>query len=183
MKISVNYDLIDKAREAKTGFSLHRFGKVVGLSAAILFPVRILGGTIGGESPEKIISSLCLCSTQIVGMTGFNHLGFAPFNKERANEELNKLSTKLGDIFVNTDSDKLKESYQYKVKYELNTDTFPPQLEQKKYIMVPVYNDWDNNERSLVQEHIVGSIHYALSYGEPEKTKVYSLGTKRMIGK
>ena len=91
MKISVNYDLIDKAREAKTGFSLHRFGKVVGLSAAILFPVRILGGTIGGESPEKIISSLCLCSTQIVGMTGFNHLGFAPFNKERANEELDEL--------------------------------------------------------------------------------------------
>ena len=183
MKILVNYDLIDKAREARCGFSLHRFGQVVGLSAGLLFPTRILGGTLGGESPEKIMAGLCLCGTQIIAITGFNHLGFAPFNKIKSNEQLDELSTKLGYIYVNTDADKLKQSYQYEVKYDLNTDVFPPQLEQKKYIMVPVYNDWDNNERSLVQEHIIGTNQYALSYGEPEKQKVYSLGTKRMIGK
>lgn len=45
--------------------------------------------------------------------------------------------------------------------------------------MVPVHNDWGNNERSLVQEHVVGTRDYVLSYGEPEKNKVYSYGRRR----
>ena len=47
--------------------------------------------------------------------------------------------------------------------------------------MVPVHNDWGNNERAVMQEYVIGSSSYAISYGEPEKKKVYSYKTKRLI--
>ena len=48
---------------------------------------------------------------------------------------------------------------------------------------MPVHNDWDNNERSLVQEHIIGTKEYFLSHGEPKSDKVYSYHTRRVINK
>ena len=90
---------------------------------------------------------------------------------------------KLKDILIETDPTLLQDSYPYKTEYKVDFSSFPPHLEQTKYIMVPVHNDWGNNERSLMQEHIIGSRNYALSYGEPEEQKVYSLVPKRVIQK
>ena len=49
--------------------------------------------------------------------------------------------------------------------------------------MVPVHSNWDNNERSLHQEHVIGTRYYDYSYGEPEKQKQYSYQMKRVINK
>ena len=62
-----------------------------------------------------------------------------------------------------------------------SVESFPPKIVQEKYMMVPVNNDWGNNERSVKQEHVIGTRDYALSYGEPEKKKSYSYARRRAI--
>lgn len=53
----------------------------------------------------------------------------------------------------------------------------------KKHVQYDLHNDWGNNERILHQEHVIGTKAYDLSYGEPEKEKVYSYQIKRVINK
>lgn len=175
MKIIINYDLIDKVREANTGFSLRKFTTLVGLTNGLVIPPMIIGSELGNvpltDTLESILRILCISSLQ--------SFGYSYFGKYSAIENLRELSKKLKDIYVETDSELLKESYQYDIEYSINFDSFPPKLEEKKYIMVPVYNEWGSNERSLVQEHVVGSRTFALSYGEPEKNKIYSYGRRR----
>ena len=43
MKIIINYDLIDKVREANTGFSLRKFTTLVGLTNGLVIPPMIVG--------------------------------------------------------------------------------------------------------------------------------------------
>lgn len=115
------------------------------------------------------------------GYFGINDWASAKFNKVRSEQELSDLAKRLCDMCIETDSELFKSSYPYKTEYRLNFDSFPPQFEQRKYIMVPVHNDWGNNERSLVQEHNIGTRVYTLSYGEPEKNKVYSYTKSRFF--
>lgn len=183
MKIVVNYDLIDKAREAQTGFSLHKYITVVGITSGIAIPAKILDTMLRNMSTGETVMAALKILAFILFYNGFQAKAFSSFNKENSNDDLTELAKKLGNICIETDSELLKKSYRYDIKYSINFDAFPPKLEQKKYIMVPVHNNWNNNERSLVQEHVVGTRQYALSYGEPEKEKIYSFGTRKMISK
>lgn len=109
---------------------------------------------------------------------------FRNSTKQIAIQNLKDLSYQLKNIFVDTDYEKLQETQLYKTEYDVRfEDSIFPEIMQKKYMMVPINNDWGNNERSLMQEHIIGSREYALSYGEPEKEKVLSLTPKRVIQK
>ena len=181
MKIMVNYDLIDKAREAKTGFSLNKYVFVVGFTNALVIPAMLLGACLGNKDLIYVLDYIL----KVFGYTIFyNMIQFwfrQGYCKERAMTDLNELSVKLGDICFNTDAELLKDAYKYDVKYELNLDTFPPEVMQKKYIMVPIYNEWGNNERSLLQEHVIGKSSYALSYGEPEEKKIRTYVRSRTL--
>lgn len=74
----------------------------------------------------------------------------------------------LKDIDVNTTGDLLLDSYKYKTEYEIKrNEKNLPILEQRKYIMVPTKDT--NGEVSLLQEHIIGTGDYSLSYGSPKK--------------
>ena len=178
MKIIINYDLIDKVRQARTGFSLHKFTLLMGFTNGLTMPAMILGAELGNapvaDTLNNIFRTLCI--------SGLNSFFYSSFGKSYAIESLRELSTRLSDICIEPDSELLKDAYQYDVEYSVNFNSFPPKLEQKKYIMVPVYNDWGNNERSVVQEHVIGTRSYALSYGEPEKKKNYSYVRRRALG-
>lgn len=181
MKIIINYDLIDKVREAKTGFSLHKYTKVVGFTNAITVPTIILGAQIGNANAMDALELILKTFSYSLFYNALQATVSSFFRKKEATEELIKLSTKLNGMCIETSSELLKGAYQYEVDYSVNFDSFPPKIEQKKYIMVPVYNDWGNNERSLVQEHVIGTRDYALSYGEPEKKKVYSYARRKTL--
>lgn len=60
---------------------------------------------------------------------------------------------------------------------------YPPKLEQKKYIMIPVHNNRNNNKCSFVQEHVVVTRQYTLSHDKPEKEEVYLFEARRIISK
>ncbi len=176
MKIMVNYDLIDKAREAKTGFSLNKYIFSVGLSNAIVIPSMLLGAHLGGRDFASVLEPMLTTFGYSLFYNTMHFLLYKGYCKDRAMIALNKLALELDKICFDTDAQLLTEVYKYDVKYEFNFDNFPTKLVQKKYIMIPIHNNWGNNERSLVQEHIVGTCSYVLSYGGPEnkKTNLYT---------
>lgn len=181
MKIIINYELMDKVQEAKTGFSLKKYKQKLGFYLGVVGMARFAAVTIGGMPVEDAIEGMIFPIIYGSSCFALHDWVGSKFTKVASEKQLRELSQKLRDIFVETDSELLKESYTYQTEYKLNSEKFPPKLEEHKYIMVPVHNDWGNNERSLHQEHIVGTRDYILSYGEPEKEKVYSYATKRAI--
>ena len=183
MKIKTRFDLLEETAMAKRGFSLKRYGKEVvratTLCTAVLTPFLATDGITSLEVVGTILHSLRTYSI----LYGTTDVLLSGLEKVCAIEDLNLLANQLGNIYVDTNANMLMEAKGYKTEYKLNCEKFPPKLEEHKYIMVPVNNDWGNNERSLHQEHIVGTRKYALSYGEPEEQKVYSYQMKRVINK
>lgn len=181
MKINVNYDLLEEAAVARCGLSMKRCSKAAG-RRVLFYSIFLVPYICALKSPISNIATTCSLLGLQVAMYDF----LIPFlNKEvsqyRAIQNLTELSSRLKDIFVDTDCEKLQEAKLYKTEYAVDfEDSTFPRIMQKKYIMVPVHNEWDNNERSLMQEHYIGSRDYALSYGEPEKEKVLSLTPKRI---
>lgn len=183
MKIRTRYDLIEQAVLANKGFSLKKYGKEV-LSATTICTAVVTPfiASDGISSLEVLHTSLHALRTYAI-LYGVTDLALSGLEKSTATENLQSLANQLGNIYVDTNAHMLMEAKSYKTEYKLDCDSFPPKLRQNKYIMVPVNNDWGNNERSLLQEHIVGTRDYVLSYGEPEKEKVYSYRRQRVINK
>ena len=95
-------------------------------------------------------------------------------NKTKALEDIKRLAIQLKDLNISTGKELLMDSYVYEKEYKLvnKEDSIIPKIYQKKYIMIPVYDDGEIKEVSLLQEHIIGSKYYVISYGEPTKQKV-----------
>ena len=167
MKIIINYELMDKVQEAKTGFSLKKYKQKLCFYLGVVGLARFSAVAIGGMPIEEALKGMIFPTIYGSSYFGISDWSMSKYRKESAEQELRNLSHIL------------KDSYAYHTEYKLNSEKFPPKLEEHKYIMVPVHNDWGNNERSLHQEHFVGTREYALSYGEPEKEKVYSYARKR----
>ena len=164
MKIVVNYDLLDKIKESKTGLSVNRVRRDVlrytTINMAIETPFNV---SQGADLNHYILDLFCFMSVHCISQLNI-WLFFSNLLKNKAQQDLNVLASQLQDIFVRTDKELLQDAYKYKTEFELDCESSKiPNILQKKYIMVPVHNDWDNNERSLVQEHIIGSKEYFLS--------------------
>ena len=181
MKIIINYDLIDKAQESKTGFSLNKYKRSVGICTGIISGATSVTVFTGAQSMFEYLAHCGYAFAYYLLYFRFSQLASKESNISNSEKCLGELVSKLDKIFVRTDVELLQDAYCYETEYEIN-NSFLPRVMQKKYINVPVYNDWDNNERSLVQEHIIGSKEYFLSYGEPEK-KVLKLGQKQFARK
>ena len=183
MKIAMNFELIDKAREAKSGYSLRKHVKAVGGCMALCSPLLVADATVGGKSPVEITAKSGFWFLYYCGYFWFSQKARAGLTKDRAENDLRQLSYKLKDIYVDTNAELLQGVSCYKTEYGIKEGKFLPKIEERKYLTVPVHSDWDNNTRSLVQEHIIGTREYSLSHGEPEEKKVYSLGVKKMMQK
>ena len=183
MKIRTNYDLMYEIALAKKGMSLQHYAKTVAKysSFGIAFVIPILA--TDGLTKEELLEQLIFFSKVYPTVYAATEVLLSPFEKRIAYRKLNELSGQLGNIFIDTTPEMLMDSRRYKTEFKLNFEKFPPKLEEHKYIMVPVHSNWDNNERSLHQEHIIGTRDYDYSYGEPEKQKQYSYQLKRVINK
>ena len=164
MKININYDLLDRIATAKTGMRLMNKNRANLFSMCLTFPLIVL--------TEKNILDIL---KRIVSLSAINYslgfsmdLLFSSMNKDLAKKWLENLAIMLKDIDVNTTGDLLLDSYKYKTEYEIKrNEKNLPILEQRKYIMVPTEDA--NGEVSLLQEHIIGTKDYSLSYGSPKK--------------
>ena len=170
MKITINYDLIDKIRESKIGFSLKRDSRrtfmVVGLATLLGLP-KILSYTNPGESFLFVLSfNTFLCC----GHRGIENIILRKLYIKYAIEDLKQLSKTLRGHYINTDYELLQNSYGYATNYSFILDDEKiPRLKQEKYIKIPVVDKDGMREVSLVQEHLIGSKEYELSYGSPKK--------------
>ncbi len=184
MKINVNYDLVDKAREAKTGFSLNRYCKKVGFCTGFVGSIKGIEAATGVTPPDVALLTTSALFLSYLAFFRISAMNFADISKNVSMRELSSLSSRLKDIFIDTDAELLMGTTSLKTDYEVVlNDSNIPVLKQKKLLSVPVYSDWDNNSRELVQEHIIGTREYVLSHPEPEQEKVYSLGTKKMFNR
>ena len=170
MKLIINYDILEKINVAKTGMNLNRAMKDTGHLLLAYAPFNI-GINLLQNTPEEMIPEF-LCA---VGMFSFIHtfpcVVLAKPQKEKATRELKILVTDLEKINIYTTKELLLDSKKYKTEYELiNDENEKKQIKQNKYILVPTKNE---DEISVLQEHIVGSEDYSLSIGEPKK--VYKL--------
>jgi len=170
VKIEINYDLLYKINEAKTGFSLDKSAKYIlprMLAASTLFALLNLSQ---GNMYERFMRGIMLYLVLYGTSYSLSSLILKNTYKDIAIEQLKLLSCKLKDIHISTNYELLQKSYQYKTNYKIKfNESFIPRLKQDKYIMVPTYVNGEEKETSLVQEHIIGSKSYSLSYGSPKK--------------
>lgn len=190
MKIEINYDLIDKINEAKGKYKLKRYHKEAhntfpiiqaSITEAIL-PIPIL---LSLDYPiEKIIPTTLKAAIGIYALLFvISTLSDALARKiagttveQSAKTKLHELSLKLNSQYVKTSLPLLLDSKEYHKEHKLilNKKGLPCIMEHK-YIMIPTYNDGEIKEKSILQEHQVGTNKYILSLGTKVKKKEFKL--------
>ena len=174
MKIRINYDLIDKIKESKRGFFLQKIARniVVYTSINTLLWLPISISTSSDILQQTINDFLYFLSGYSLTFV-CSALFFKNQNKLNAISELKQLTSLLRNHYINTDYELLQKAYEYEINYKFVLgENKIPRLKQDKYIMVPVVDRDGEKEVSLVQEHLIGSKDYELSYGSPTKSKV-----------
>lgn len=171
MKIQINYDLLNKVTESKKGFSLNQISKYVSKCTLGSLVVDASLSLIFLEPPEKFLfdSIFYLIFHTILGTTV--HISLSELCKRKSDRDLLLLALKLYQLDIITDLNLIKKSYAYHTDYKMinNNNKDIPILKQNKYIILPVYENGEESEVSILQEHIIGSKKYVLSIGEPEK--------------
>ncbi len=180
MKLIINYDLLDKIRESKTGFSLQRTLKPVLIKAGIsTIIIMLINAFI--VSPEELLKEFFEAILISLNIQLLVHIPvdliLSKYVKILSKDTLKKLTIQLRQININTDENLILDSYKYKTEYKWIKSENDIDLVQKKYIMVPVIENGEEKEVSILQEHSIGSKTYSLSIGEPTKQKVYRLAT------
>ena len=171
MKIRINYDLLDKIREQNTGFSVIRTRRDNLRYTIVFLPIDLL--IASGDVKQVVATALVRLIWNSIMFPLVEKCVFPGFNKNRATMQLKELAILLKEQYVNTDYELLQEAYEYETNYKFILDDDKiPRLKQEKYIMVPVVDRDGEKEVSLVQEHLIGSNDYELSYGSPSKSKV-----------
>lgn len=175
MKIIINYDLIDKIKEAKTGISLIKSTKRVLLKSTFAEMFAIMLSLFSSNPIDTISKNGLRYFSFYLALYWLFEVVDIKRNKIETLEEIKRLAIQLSDLNISTSQELLMDSYVYEKEHKIinKEDSILPKIHQKKYIMVPVYDDGEIKEISLVQEHIIGSKYYVISYGEPTKQKVF----------
>ena len=175
MKLVINYDLLEEiknAQEPYCGMKLIRCYKRYWIKFAMPFSILASIPSMFDNSFIPIFASLSVFNIfvpLICDYLTYNDLG--DFHQEEAKDKLCSLISLLRENNINTDYDLLLNSELYYKKYNLtvNEDKIIEVLESK-YILIPTYNyNMKVTDTSILQEHIVGSNKYVLSFGRPEK--------------
>ncbi|MBE6153233.1 MAG: hypothetical protein E7166_03290 [Firmicutes bacterium] len=170
MKININYDLFDKIRESKTGISLNRNCKFILPKTAIATTIYSLLNITSPILLEKTLKSipvfLILYSLPVAIVNKMMAKDF----KYVTTNQLKDLSLALKNIGVSTNYDLLIKSEKYKTNYKIyRSESKAIYIKQDKYINVPICDNGEIKNISIVQEHIMGSKKYTLSCGSPKK--------------
>ena len=176
MKIVINYDLLSKISEAKSGFALDKSIKDI-LKCSLMVEVIFIPAYIAKNYSfrEVMVETSKTLAFQSFWCMIIDLL-FSKFEKQIALEQLKKLSMELKNININTNYELLLKSYKGQINYKLEkNNSFIPKIKQEKYIIVPVNENGEEKEISVLQEHVVGSRNYVLSRGTCLKQKSLKL--------
>ena len=168
LKLVINYDLLSKIQQAKKGFVLNKAVKRIGEASLISLTIQNSIFILFSLSKEQLLHFSLLQIFYQIALGIFGEFLLVKITKEYSIETLKRLSESLKKLDINTNYELLLNSYKYKMEYEFRKSSFK-KLNQKKYIIVPIYINGEEKEISLVQEHIIGSKEYYLSVGEPDK--------------
>ena len=184
MRIVINYDLMDKILEANNGYSLKRCIKRSLGFTSISTIIGTVDNIFSGDITPELFNEVAIYFVLHSMYTGiYAHL-FRDITRENAKRNLSQLVQQLRNSCIKTDDSSILEAYRYKTEYDVHMGEILPTVEQKKYINVPIKNEFfGDKEISLIQEHVIGSSKYILSMGEVEDKKVYSLGMNKMLGR
>lgn len=175
MKISVNYDVMNKILDVKQPFGplkIARNSKDLWLH---IFLPAIIGANIV-IMPSVPGTLFLIAGGSLATLTAnysFRKMIGKDFYKDIASQLLNLLSFQLEELHVNTTYDLLLDSEESERKYRIKLNEKKiPTLVEEKYILVPTktYTN-DIKKTSLLQEHVVGSNKWTLSLGSPSKQK------------
>jgi len=176
MKIIINYDLLSKVSEANSGFALDKSIKHILKCSLVVESICIPIYVAGNYSFVDIIkdASKTLAFQSLWCM--IIDLLFSKFEKQIALEQLKKLTKELKNININTNYELLLNSYKDQTRYKLEkNNSFIPKIKQEKYIIVPINENGEEKEISILQEHVIGSRNYVLSRGTCVKQKSLKL--------
>lgn len=178
MKIQVNFDLLSRIATAKTGFELDRTVKQIIKNTLIVETICLPLGIAADYTQEQFMAQLLRQLILQATILGTGDVILSKMQKERSIMQLKILSHTLNTIDIKTNYELLIQAYKYETNYKLDfNDSKIPQLIQQKYIMIPVYEDCEEKEISVLQEHIVGSESYDLSIGTPNYQKRLKLAS------
>ncbi len=167
MKLIINYDLLDQIRMSNTGISLQRIKMKMGLYLGAIGFTNLMVLMMHGNIP----SNLNLPSAVLIGTWFYvvPEIITSKWNKALANNRLDNLSSRLQNINIYTDSEKIKNAKLYKTNYKVRLENKKPIITQNKYFMLPTTGYLNSDEVSLLQEHDMFAREYALSIGEPKR--------------
>ena len=184
MKIIINYDLLAKINEARTGFSFQETVKPVLIKTGFSIPFFSIIAPFFYSSPEQMMNHVYRTTCFFFFLESITYGGcnliLAKRIKNKAKDTLKRLSSLLKEINVNTNDKLILNSYKYKTEYKINKNENFKDLVQNKYIIVLVIENGEEKEISILQEHIIGSKIYSLSLGKPQKEKVFKLALNPM---
>ncbi len=171
MKFVINYDLINKVKEAKGQFALNKTNKkhiganIIGCTGLLSFLLL---------NNFSIVKSLLL-STNITCivlsfMLAYEQYSKGDINREKAMQTLRTLSEQLKVLHIQTSDILLLDSCQEYVEYEpILKFKIIPWLKQNKCISIIAYDNGEKKEDSIFQEHVLLSKKYVLSHGSPSR--------------
>ena len=141
LKIKINYDLLCKIVESNTGLTLNEtVSKILGYSTIASFFSALMSPT-----REEMIQIILHNITFYLTLIGGTELMLSGIKKDIACKELRKLITQLQNLEIDTNLELLQNAYGYKTEYEIS-NTFPPEVKQNKYIMIPVHDKGEDSE-------------------------------------
>lgn len=93
--------------------------------------------------------------------------------KKQSTDDLNVLVETLNDNNIKTDLNLLLDTKLYDRNYRIRlNENKLPELAESKYLLVPTYTATSSmKDTKVLQEHVVGSDKYVLSFGTPKKEK------------
>jgi len=149
MKIVINYDLINKVREAKGKFSLSKDKIRVTKATLIVYPFTVLLAHMTGMSLKESLTSMTLIDGifYLLRTNIYNDI-----NRESAIKDLKELSKLLKQLDLNTSGELLLDTVQHqRTQYCLRFDEKRrPHLIQTKALLV-TGNNLQNE--LIIQEH------------------------------
>lgn len=156
---------------AKTGFSLQRTSRyIVSTTIGSTFMMMPINFMLFEDPLKEIIKNfvaLGAINTALFSILNFVAKDFFKYNSSLI---LKSLVYTLKNHYIDTDYELLLKAYEHQTNYSFVLDENKiPRLKQEKHIMVPVYKSGEEKEISLLQEHIIGTKDYDLSYGSPQK--------------
>lgn len=162
MKLTVNYDLINRIKESKKGFCL---SKTIKHNISLTLPFTLTFLLFKENKLDYLI--YFIISNSILSFIDFLR---SPNEKvmQDSNCDLDLLVDKLYKLDIRTTMSLLQESKVIQTNYEIikYRDDKLPVLTQKKYITIPLSN---GHEETILQEHVFGDDSYELSVQEPTK--------------